>query len=100
MPGRDMVSLQATPQPRLARLTGRQPSVAPVAIARQAKAGKLPACGSRKEIPVARPNVRAWRDSGPAAQHVLVAHEFAVVLADRTRRRPVARVRGVVALGP
>ncbi len=51
-----------------------------------ANPGELPARVRRKEIAVRRAQVRLRRRAAAAAQHVLVAHELAVVLADRARR--------------
>ena len=56
-------------------------------VARQPETAELPACVGREEIAVGRADVRARGRAGAAAQHVLVAHEFAVVLADRAGRR-------------
>src|SRR5512144_282634 len=84
----------------IARAAARQPSGAPVRIAREAETGKLPARCRREEISVGRANVRARRDAGAATQYVLIAHEFSVVLADRAGGRTEARVRRVVALRP
>src|SRR5664280_2284043 len=41
----------------------------------------------RKEVPIGRSNVRLRRRAGSAAQHHLIAHELAVVLADRSLGR-------------
>src|SRR5664280_3221392 len=41
----------------------------------------------RKEVPIGRSNVRLRRRAGSAAQHHLIAHELAVVLANRSLGR-------------
>ena len=62
-------------------------------VARQAQAAELPARVGRKEVAVARADVARGRGARAAAQHELVAHELAVVLADRARRRGGSRGR-------
>ena len=54
----------------------------------------------REEVAVGRADVAARRGAGAAAQHELVAHELAVVLAERAGGRPVAGVGRVGALRP
>src|SRR3546814_2462662 len=61
----------------------------------QAQAGELPARRRWKEVAVAGANVAGGRCAAAAAQHVLPAHELAVVLAKRAGQRAEARVRGL-----
>ena len=58
----------------------------------QAHAAELPLRLGREEVAVAGAHVARGRGARAAAQHVLVAHELAVVFADGARRRAVARV--------
>src|SRR5690242_13402603 len=44
--------------------------------------------------------MRARRGTGCSAQHILVAHELAIVFAQRARLRLIARIRSVGGLGP
>src|SRR5690606_7928037 len=69
-------------------------------VTRQADSGELPPRFRREEITVSGPDMPRRRDAGAAAQHKLVAHEFAVVFAYRARRGRVARIRVVGAAGP
>ena len=59
-------------------------------IVSQSHAGELPTHRRRKEIPVAPTDVTARSHTGTAAQDELSRHEFAVVLAYRTRGRAKA----------
>lgn len=52
-------------------------------ISRYTKDGELPALIGVKEIAIGRPDVASGRRTRPAAQHELVAHELAIVLAQR-----------------
>src|SRR3546814_3645967 len=61
----------------------------------QAQAGELPARRRWKEVAVAGANVAGGRRAAAAAQHVLPAHELAVVLAQRAGQRAEAWIRGV-----
>ena len=54
----------------------------------------------REEIAVAGPDVAARRHAGAAAQHVLIAHEFAVVFSHRAAVRAEAGIGLVGAAGP
>ncbi len=56
--------------------------------------------GPIEEIPVGRAHVRGRRHARAAAQHQLVRHELAVVLAERACERLVARIGRVAARGP
>lgn len=69
-------------------------------VPRQPYSGKLPARLGREEIAVAGPDVAARRDAGAAAQHVLIAHEFAVVFSHRAAVRAEAGIGLVGAAGP
>src|SRR4026207_2080255 len=51
-------------------------------VSRQAHTAELPTRVAGKEVAVAGAHVRARRGARPAAQHVLVDHELAVVFAD------------------
>ena len=62
--------------------------------------GELPAFFRLKEIAVGSANVRARRGAGTAAQDVLVAHEFAVVFAERAGAGAIAGVGRVGAARP
>ncbi len=64
-------------------------------IAGQTDAGKLPTCLGRKEIAICRAHVAGRRRTRSAAQHVLVAHELAIVLSQRAIRRGKARIRRI-----
>src|SRR5690606_32035235 len=69
-------------------------------VTRQADPGELPSRFWREEIAVSGADMAGRRDARAAAQHKLVAHEFAVVFAHRARRGRVARIRVVGAAGP
>src|SRR5918912_500865 len=69
-------------------------------VLREANPRKLPAGGRREEIPIRRPDVRAGRRARAAAEDELVAHELAVVLAQRPGGRAIAGVGEISALGP
>src|SRR5690606_41628981 len=60
----------------------------------------LPILVRMKEVAVGGTQVPGRRRARSAAQHVLPAHEFAVVLADCAVRDPEARVRCIRARGP
>src|SRR5438105_6870225 len=64
-------------------------------IAGESDSGELPAFLRLKEIAVGAPDVRARRGAGAAAQNVLVAHEFAIVFAERARLGAITRIRRV-----
>ena len=71
-----------------------RPAVAVRSVpARQPDPRHLPARGGREEVAVGRPDVRARREAGPAAQHHLAGHELAVVLAELAFQRTEARDR-------
>ena len=61
---------------------------------------ELPARPGVEEVAIGGANVRARRGAGAAAQHELIAHELAVVLSDRARRRLEAWIRQVSASRP
>ena len=69
-------------------------------VTRQADSRKLPPCLGRKEVAVRGPDVRPRRGARAAPKDELVAHELAVILTDRSRRRPEPPVRSVRALRP
>ena len=58
-------------------------------LARQANAAELPLRLGRKEIAIAGANVAGGRRARAATQHELVAHELAVVFADRGAFHPL-----------
>src|SRR5581483_5054726 len=62
--------------------------------------GELPAGWRGEEIPIACANVRLRGGAGAAAQNPLVAHEFAVVLAQRPYCRAEAGIGNVGARCP
>src|SRR5690606_18467227 len=64
----------------------------PSGIARQPYARELPARLGREKVAVSGADVVCRRGARAAAQHVLVAHELAVVFAHRPRGRRVARI--------
>ncbi len=63
-------------------------------VARETDAGELPAFFRLKKIAIGRADVIARSGAGTAAQHHLVAHELAVVLAERAGHRRDSRDRG------
>ena len=69
-------------------------------LSREAHAGELPARIGGEEVAVGGANVRGGRRAAATAQHVLPAHELAVVLAHGAGRGTKARVRRVVAARP
>src|ERR1051325_12049810 len=69
-------------------------------IACESDAGELPAFFRLKEIAIGAANVSAGRRAGTAPQDILVAHEFAVVFAERTRCCAIAGIRRVGAARP
>src|SRR5262249_1955031 len=66
----------------------------------ESESGELPAFFRLKEIAIGAADVTAGGGAGTAAQDVLVAHEFSVVLAERAGRCSVARVRRICAARP
>src|SRR5580698_1729297 len=66
----------------------------------QSNSGKLPARFRRKEISIAGANVRSRRNAGAASQHHLPAHEFAVVLSQRSSQWSKARIAKISARSP
>jgi hypothetical protein len=66
----------------------------------QPQPGKLPTRVGRKEIAVACADMIARGGARAAAQHILVDHELAVVLAHCSLPSLVARVALVAAAGP
>src|SRR5690348_9627578 len=62
---------------------------------RQPDAHELPAYMGREEVTVGTSNVRLRGCARTATQDHLVAHEFAVVLADCSGRRPESGIRRV-----
>ena len=69
-------------------------------ISRYTKNGELPALIGVKEIAIGQPDVASGRRTRSAAQHELVAHELAIVLAQRAGLEPVARIGPIRALRP
>ena len=69
-------------------------------IACEPDSRKLPALFRLKEIAISAANVTARGGAGTTAQNVLVAHELAVVLAERARRGTIAGVGRVGAACP
>src|SRR5215470_16002704 len=69
-------------------------------IACESYSGELPAFFGLKEIAIGAANVGARRGARTASQHILVAHELAVVFAERTGRSSIAGVGGVGAARP
>src|SRR5258706_8109067 len=69
-------------------------------IIQQPQAAELPARRRREKIAVARTRVTLRCRMRAAAQHHLVDHELAVVLAERAVRRAVARVGQIRAARP
>src|SRR4029077_20805441 len=57
--------------------------------------GELPPFFRLKKIAIGAADMGAGSGAGTAAQHVLVAHEFAVVFAERSGRGAIARIRRV-----
>src|SRR5207245_7141315 len=66
----------------------------------ESDSSKLPAFFRLKEIAIGAPDMTARRSTGTAAQNVLVAHELAVVFAERTQCRAVTGIRRVSAARP
>ena len=81
-----------------------RPAVAPyqdsLRIACESDPCELPAFFRLEEIAVGAANVSARRGAGTAAQNVLVAHEFAIVFAERAGRGAITGIRGVGAARP
>ena len=69
-------------------------------VVSQANAGELPALMRIEEVAVGGTRVALGCHARGAAQHVLAAHEFAVVLTERTGAGAVSRIRRVGALRP
>src|SRR5690606_8220042 len=67
-------------------------------VFREPNARELPACVGREEISVSRANVRFWCGAASAAEHKLVAHKLAVVLAKCSRWCVVAWI-GIIRAG-
>src|SRR5262249_32233602 len=91
-----------TPPPEggVRRPPGKDVGVSSSEVLSEPHAGKLPACLGGEEVPIRPPGVGARRDTRCAAEHHLVAHELAVVLAQRPDRRCVAGIGRVGAGGP
>ena len=66
----------------------------------QPESRELPGGFRRKEITIGGAYVRPRRDTRAAAQHELVAHELAVVLAERSSGRSIAGIGGILAARP
>src|SRR5215470_11268996 len=64
------------------------------------QAAELPARGGRKKVAIARPGMPGGSGERRAAQHHLVHHEFAVVLAERAGHRAVAGIGRIGATRP
>jgi hypothetical protein len=69
-------------------------------ISRKANAAELPARLGRKEIAIRCSDVTRRRSARSAPQHILIAHELAVVFAERTGRRRVPGIGRVRTLRP
>ena len=69
-------------------------------IARESDPGKLPAFFRLKAIAVGRPDVTARGGAGTAAQNVLIAHELAVVFAQRAWGCAIAGIWRIGAARP
>jgi hypothetical protein len=69
-------------------------------IACEPDSGELPALFRLEEITVGAANVSAGRGAGATTQNVLVAHELAVVFAERTGRSAIAGGGGIGAARP
>ena len=69
-------------------------------VACESDSRELPAFFRLKEIAIGAADMNAGCRAGPTAQDVLVAHEFAVVLAKRAGTGAVAGVRRVGAACP
>ena len=69
-------------------------------VARESDSGELPAFFRLKEITIGTADVSARGGAGTTAQDVLVAHEFAVVLAKRAGSGAITRVWRVGAARP
>src|SRR5207248_11407212 len=69
-------------------------------IASQTDPHELPPFFGLKEIPVGLANMLPRGRARAAAQNVLIAHELSVVLTERARPRPIARVRRIGAARP
>src|SRR3546814_292974 len=69
-------------------------------VLRQPQPCELPALVGIEEVAVGRADMAGRGDAGTAAQSHLVAHELAVVLANRARRRAEAGIGLVGALRP
>ena len=80
--------------------SGNPPIALDSSILGEPDSRELPARVGGEEVAVGRPDVRARRGARAAAEHVLVAHELAVVFAQGTGQRPIARIGCVRALGP
>src|SRR5580704_16315964 len=64
------------------------------------QAAELPACRGRKKVAITEPVMPGRGRERGAAQHHLVHHEFPVVLAERTGRRPVPGIGRIGAARP
>src|SRR6185437_10146964 len=87
-----------------ARERNRERSRVPVErcslILRQTYAAVRPARGGIKEITIGETNMTRRRHRRAATQHHLIGHEFAVVLADGSFRRPIAGIGHIGTGGP
>src|SRR3954466_2192600 len=79
-------------------IRGRGASISEVAG--EPQPAKLPALVRVEEIAVARPHMAARGRAAAAAQHLLIDHELAVILADNAFLRREAGIRLVGASGP
>src|SRR5436190_22165769 len=70
------------------------------AVIRQAESAELPTCRRIEEIAIALARMPRRRRLRAAAQHHLIDHELAIVLAERTGGRAVARIGRVGAACP
>src|SRR5207249_2533239 len=77
-----------------------RPAAIRLRVCRQPQPGELPAAVGMEEVAIGGTDVSDGGGAGAAAQHELVAHELAVVLAQRPRQRLEAGIRGVSAARP
>ena len=96
------VGLAPTENQRLSRRT-KMPRLrfnSASGIFRKANTAELPARLRRKEIAIRCPDMTSRRSTRSAAQHILIAHELAVVLAECTGRRRITGIGRVRTLRP
>src|SRR5687767_13303344 len=69
-------------------------------VAGQPQAGELPALVGIEEVAIAGPDMAARRGAASAAKNELIAHELAIIFADRPLLGPEARIGKEGASGP